>query len=64
MKCNQVNCNEPAAYRFTWPGRDEEPICKKHVVKLELVAHALGFPLQIIPLKTTPQAEIVKGPTD
>lgn len=50
-KCNQKDCPNPAAYRFTWPGRDEDVICETHVDKLKAVANALGFYLQVIELK-------------
>lgn len=49
-KCNQQSCEVPAAYRFTWPGRDEAGICAEHVGKLRSVADALGLPLQILAL--------------
>lgn len=47
-KCNQVGCDQPGLYRFTWPGRDESFICEIHVHKLRGTAEALGLPLQII----------------
>ena len=59
MKCNQANCPNDGAYRFTWPGQKEAHICEEHVAKLRGVANAMGLPLQIIPL--TP-AEVV-GPS-
>uniref|UniRef100_A0A6M3KFG2 Uncharacterized protein n=1 Tax=viral metagenome TaxID=1070528 RepID=A0A6M3KFG2_9ZZZZ len=43
-------CDEKAAYRYTWPGRDESFICEKHVYNLQAIARAMGFPLQVIPL--------------
>jgi len=43
-------CDNPARYRFTWPGKDEAVICDEHVDKLRSVASAIGLPLQIIPL--------------
>ncbi len=48
--CNQHGCNEPAAYRFTWPGQDEAGICEVHAVKLRAIAAAIGLPLQLIRL--------------
>lgn len=50
-KCNQVSCEEPGAYRFTWPGLDEATICEKHVAKLRGVAAAMGLYLQVVPLE-------------
>lgn len=43
-------CKEDAKYRYTWPGRDESLVCEKHVEKLKIVAKAMGFHLQVIPL--------------
>ena len=43
-------CDNPAKYRFTWPGRDESVICGEHVNKLRAVANAIGLHLQTIPL--------------
>lgn len=50
MTCNQKGCTQPAAFRFTWPGRDESAICSEHVKKLQDVAQAMGLYVQIIPL--------------
>ena len=46
----QTTCNNPAGYRFTWPGNDESFICEDHVDKLRGVADAMSLPLQIIEL--------------
>ena len=43
-------CDNPAKYKFTWPGRDESVICEEHVDKAKALANILGFYLQIIPL--------------
>ncbi len=43
-------CEATAAYRYTWPGRDESFICDEHSSKLRAVANAMGLPLQLIPL--------------
>lgn len=48
--CRQSGCKNYAAYRFTWPGRDESFICNEHKPKLEATAQILGMHLQIIPL--------------
>ncbi len=53
-KCNQKDCQEPAAYRFTCPGRDEA-ICDQHVNKLRNVAAAIGLHLQVVSL--APEAD-------
>lgn len=51
-RCNQrdPDCDLPAAFRFTWPGRGEQTICAVHAVRLAYMAKAMGLPLQIIPL--------------
>ena len=51
MKCNQKDCENDAAFRFTWPGNDEAGICHEHAPKLKGVAEAMGLHLQLIPLK-------------
>lgn len=43
-------CGEEAAYRYTWPGRDESFICEEHADKLRAVASAMGLHLQLIPV--------------
>lgn len=43
-------CGKDAAYRYTWPGRDESFICGEHSRKLREVADAMGLPLQLIPV--------------
>lgn len=48
--CGQDGCDQPAAFRFTWPGRLESGVCVLHVTKLRAVAGALGFRLEVIPL--------------
>ena len=51
MKCNQKNCTNKAAYRFTWPGENEAGICNAHVETIKNIARAMGLPLQVIPLE-------------
>ena len=43
-------CDNPASYRFTWPGKDESLVCEEHVHCLKAVAKAIGLHLQVIPL--------------
>lgn len=49
-KCNQNNCSKKAAYRYTWPGRDEAHICEEHGRYSVKVAEAIGMHLQLVPL--------------
>ena len=55
MKCNQHDCNEDAAFLFTWPGKDQIGICQDHSGKLKGIAAAMGLHLQLIPIQ--PEAE-------
>lgn len=41
-------CGADAAYRYTWPGRNEAFICAAHSQGLRAVASAMGLPLQMI----------------
>lgn len=50
MKCNQSGCDNPPAFRFTWPGRDEACICAIHALKLRGVAGGIGLYVQLIQL--------------
>ncbi len=55
MTCEQNlresgTCPEPAAYRYTWPGRDEAGICEERSAQIRGVARAMGMHLQLIPL--------------
>ena len=51
MSEHETICGKDAAYRYTWPGRDEAFICEDHSGKLRAVANAMGLPLQMIPVK-------------
>jgi hypothetical protein len=52
INCRQPDCKDPAAFRYTWPGKDESYICAIHAVQLEKVASAIGLHQQFIPLTT------------
>jgi hypothetical protein len=43
-------CQEPAAYKYTWPDRRDALICEKHSHKLLAVSAALGILVQLTPL--------------
>jgi hypothetical protein len=43
-------CGEHAAFRYTWPGRDESFICVEHAATLQNVAQHMGLYVQLIPL--------------
>lgn len=43
-------CTNPATYRFTWPGKDENYVCTLDAIRLLNVSNALGMYLQLIPL--------------
>lgn len=44
------DCGQHAAFRFTWPGKDEAFTCVDHAMQLAGVANAIGLHLQLIPL--------------
>lgn len=48
--CGQHGCERRSAYRYTWPGRDENGVCEEHRPKLVAVARAIGLHLQLVPL--------------
>ena len=54
---NTKQCEAHAAYRYTWPGRDESFICEEHSQKLRAVANAMGLHLQMVPLRAGHDAE-------
>ena len=57
MTCNQDKCSEPAAFRFTWPGRDEAGICATHAPRMRAITQAMGLYVQLIPLAASPEEE-------
>lgn len=62
MTCNQLNCKNPGAYRYTWPGKDEAHICETCAPTLCNVAVCIGLHVQLIPLTErdkTPDADHV-----
>jgi hypothetical protein len=56
---DEKTCENPAAFRYTWPGRDEATICATHALSLCRVAEVMGFHLQVIPLTIE---ELLKRP--
>jgi hypothetical protein len=50
MTETQRRCGEHAAFRYTWPGKDEAHICIDCATRLMTVANAIGLHLQLIPL--------------
>lgn len=48
--CNQKECEEKVAYRYTWPGKKEELICKQHLSDLSDKVNEMGFTLVIHPI--------------
>jgi hypothetical protein len=47
----ESGCQKAAAYRYTWPGRDESFVCEDHSHNLRGVASVMGLYLQLIPLE-------------
>lgn len=58
LSCNQSECGQGAAARFTWPGNDEAGTCAAHLPKLRAVAEAIGLHLQIHEIEPRPQIEV------
>ncbi len=57
-------CGEPAAVRYTWPGKAEAVACVDCAGRLQTVAGAIGLPLQFIPLGARAgQPVVVDWPT-
>lgn len=50
IKCMQKDCENAAAFRYTWPGKNESVICTEHSTALLRVASAIGMHVQLIPL--------------
>jgi hypothetical protein len=49
--CCQKDCDEIAAFRYTWPGQNEAFICPRHAVALLHIADAMGLHVQLIRLE-------------
>ncbi len=45
-----MECKNTAAYRYTWPGKDESYICEDHAGQLMNLANVMGLYLQFLPL--------------
>lgn len=56
--CNQTNCDNPASFRFTWPGRNEAGICATCAPKMQAVANFMGMHIQLIPLSEDDKPKI------
>jgi len=52
-----ARCQQQAAFRYTWPGRDERFICLEHARQLRNVATTVGLYVQLIPLSEDEQAQ-------
>ena len=48
-------CGSEATYRYTWPGEDEDVICKQCSERLLQVAAALRIHLQLISISDSKQ---------
>ena len=46
----EKQCDEQSAFRYTWPGKDEQHICLGHGASVRKMAEAIGMHLQLIPL--------------
>jgi len=50
--CSQVDCDEPATHRFTWPGNPERVVCPLHASAAVRISQAMGFFLEVPALET------------
>jgi hypothetical protein len=57
MKPDEETCQNPAVFRYTWPGRDESCICLIHAIQLQNVAMAMGLHIQLIKLSIAEMME-------
>ncbi len=48
---SEKQCPDRAIARYTWPGRDEQVICRAHGEQVLAVAEAIGMHLQLIPIE-------------
>ena len=53
-----TKCEQPAVFRYAWPGRDESFICIDHAQRLSRVAEAMGLYVQLIPLSGDEQRKV------
>lgn len=60
-QCGQHNCENTGAFRYTWPGRDEDYVCEAHVGWLQRVAGAIGMHLQVLPLEPVAEPQEQSG---
>lgn len=43
QSCSQPGCGQDAAYRYTWPGREEAFACAGHAGHIKHAADAMGL---------------------
>ena len=43
-------CKNPAAYRYTWAGKDEARCCVEHAAGIRRIVRSMGYHVQLIPL--------------
>ena len=46
----EVQCKNKAAFRYTWPGKDESYVCNECAGGLKMLSGVMGCYLQMIPL--------------
>lgn len=51
IQTKETTCPNEAAFRYTWPGRDESFICAEHASWLRKLAAAMGAYVQTIPIQ-------------
>ncbi len=49
-KCCQEKCENDAAFKYTWPGKDESYSCFECSLKVAGLAQVMGLHLQVRPM--------------
>ncbi len=60
LSCRQKDCDNPAVFRYTWPGKDESYCCIICGMKLEGIANAIGHRQQFIRLETSDYSKMME----
>lgn len=53
-----AKCQEQALFRYTWAGRNESFCCLTHAQQIQVVAQAMGYYVQLIPLSGDEQLKV------
>jgi hypothetical protein len=45
--CSSTGCNGCAAFKFTWPGKDQSAVCALCAAKVRSVASSIGLRVEL-----------------